>query len=173
MACNRSDRAYYSFIWSQAVEMYWIIIPCWKTGELHMKLVGGSFKAKRRRCFFIQHVWVQWLKFSLEIIEDAIRQIDKTTNDLQATSYSGKVSISWAFATDRHFFCFFVVWRNRILFRQVSVQLRISVKHPRPYTQQQHPLFSHAVWSRPHPDNYLSLEHGKHSDCCGCPHVKF
>lgn len=67
--CNRSDRVHHNFIWSQTVETYWIIIPCWITGELHMKLVGGNFKANRRKCLFIQHVCVQrsfllwrWLK---------------------------------------------------------------------------------------------------------------
>lgn len=119
--------------------MYWII-TCWKTDELHMKLLGGNFKANRRRCFFIQHVWVQWLKFfSLEMVEYAIRQTDKTTNNLQVTTYSGKGSTSWAFAANQHFLCFFVLWRNKILFRQVSMQLHVSVKDLRAQAQQQHP----------------------------------
>lgn len=71
--------------------MYWIIIAWWKTGELHRKLVGNNFKASRRRCFLIQCVWVQWLKFfSLEMIEDAIRQTDKTITNMQTTNYLEK-----------------------------------------------------------------------------------
>ena len=38
-----------------------------------------------------------------------------------------KYLYSWASAVGHHFFCFFVLWRNRILFGQVSVQYHMSV----------------------------------------------
>jgi len=47
-----------------------------------MKLVGGNFKANRRRYLFIKCVWVQCF-FLPQDIEDAIRQTDKGTQKHQ------------------------------------------------------------------------------------------
>lgn len=121
--------AYYNFYMTTS-SGNWIIFPCSRTGEHHMKLVGSNFKANRRRYFFVQHVWVQWLNSLPQEVEDAIRQTDKgtqknpvickpQTTESQRIILGKFLFISWASAAGHHFFCFFVLWGNKIF--QVSI----------------------------------------------------